>query len=145
MKDKRGFTLVELLIVVSILAFLLGIIVIAASNTGEDAKKKSMYASLKSVKTALEVYWIQYGVFPSALSELVDIEPIDQRLIDVIPDDIFKTTGPVSYELFQRTYAAWSVGPNLASPIEVGDDKWETAPDADDIFVTNIKDAVYKP
>lgn len=150
MKDRKGFTLVELLLVVAILAFLVAVIVIASSEIGKDSKKKAMYASLKSVKTAVETYYIQNAnVFPATLDLLTTWVPDKPRLLDSIPKDNFQTGTPaVSYDLDtggKATYVSWSWGPDGANNIAGAKPDDLDNPVGDDIFVTNAKDKVYAP
>ncbi|MCU7947719.1 MAG: prepilin-type N-terminal cleavage/methylation domain-containing protein, partial [Candidatus Thiodiazotropha sp. (ex Cardiolucina cf. quadrata)] len=53
---QQGFTLVELLIVVIILALLAAIIVPQFASSTEDAKISSLDTSLAVVRTALDLY-----------------------------------------------------------------------------------------
>jgi prepilin-type N-terminal cleavage/methylation domain-containing protein len=65
---KNAFTLVELLIVIAII----GIITIIASSSFVSAQKKSRdasrKASLKSLSDALNMYYSDFGLFPSSSS-----------------------------------------------------------------------------
>lgn len=61
----RGFTLLELLVVISIIGVLAGLIVSnmsAARDRASDARKKS---EMKNIQTALANYYNDYGVYPS--------------------------------------------------------------------------------
>ena len=64
----RGFTLIELLIVVIILAVLAAIVVPQFANTTIDAKEATLDANLSAVRSALERYKVQHGVYPAATS-----------------------------------------------------------------------------
>ena len=149
MKDRKGFTLVELLLVVAILAFLVAIIVIASSEIGKDSKKKAMYASLTTVQKAIEIYNTQSNVFPATLDELLVWTSSKPRLVDAIPKDIYNGAGTtaVSYNVDtggKPTYVSWSFGPDLATDITAaGDDVLDPVDPDDDIFVTNAKGVRY--
>lgn len=148
-QNKKGFTLIELLLVMIILVFLVAIIVITGTNFHLDAKKRSMYTSLRRVKTAIDVYNIKYEVFPGNLNQLVNILPKEDRLLDVIPTDIFREPrGPVSYHLNatnNRTYVCWSYGPNKLPEISAAGVDTIIGGPGDDIFVTNARGRVYEP
>lgn len=63
-KVKRGFSLIELLIVITIIAVLIGAGTVSWTNAqqkGRDAKRKS---DLKAVQQALEVYFQTNGKYP---------------------------------------------------------------------------------
>lgn len=62
--SKKGFTLIELLTVIAIIGILASIVVVAVNEPrkrGRDAKRIS---DLKSMKTALEMYYEQNQKFP---------------------------------------------------------------------------------
>jgi len=70
MKTKRNaFTLVELLIVITIIGVLVGLIIPGVSRTQITALKATSSAFLKSMGTALEQYKTEYGYFPDFLTE----------------------------------------------------------------------------
>src|SRR4051812_8663558 len=65
----RGFTLVELLIVVIILAILAAIVVPQFNNSSQDAKEAALDQNLSSIRTAIELYRAQHnGAYPGALT-----------------------------------------------------------------------------
>ena len=63
-KYSSGFTLVELLIVVVILAILAGILVPQFSSATDDAKMSSLDANLANMRSAVELYYQQHGHYP---------------------------------------------------------------------------------
>ena len=54
--NKKGFTLVELLAVLVILAIVLGITIVSVSGIFNNAKKKSEDAFVATIKDAMEMY-----------------------------------------------------------------------------------------
>ena len=68
MVDQRaktmGFTLVELLIVVIILAILAAIVVPQFSSSTQDAKISALDSSLSNVRSAIDLYRQQHGAYP---------------------------------------------------------------------------------
>lgn len=165
MKDRKGFTLVELLLVVAILAFLIAIIVIASSEIGKDSHKKAMYTSLRNLKQALETYNVTNSSFPTDKDTLSDNLTIGTtRLINSIPVDTFNPTpnAPVGYYRdpaasgFKETYVAFSVGDDGDAEITgawketTGGTPTTVPPDItvstfNDIYVTNARGKEYKP
>ena len=64
----KGFTLVELLIVVIILAILAAIVVPQFASSTDDAKSSALDANLASLRSALDLYYQQHGHYPSAVA-----------------------------------------------------------------------------
>lgn len=62
----KGFTLVELLIVVIILAILAAIVVPQFASTTDDAKISALDSTLASVRSAIDLYYQQHGEYPAA-------------------------------------------------------------------------------
>lgn len=66
LKSKFGFTLVELLIVISIISILVSVIAVSFRSSqakGRDAERKN---ALKQIANALELYYSDYGKYPDA-------------------------------------------------------------------------------
>jgi type II secretion system protein G len=63
---ERGFTLVELLIVIVILGILAGIVVFAVGNLTSNAKSNACATEKSTISTALEAYKANVGRYPTA-------------------------------------------------------------------------------
>jgi general secretion pathway protein G len=62
---NAGFTLVELLIVVIILAILAAIVIPSINNASSEAKESALRASLATVRQAISLYRVQHNeVYP---------------------------------------------------------------------------------
>jgi len=69
-QNKKGFTLVELLIVVIILAVLAAIVVPQFGSSTEDAKISTLKTDLASMRNAIELYYHQHdSTYPGKVSE----------------------------------------------------------------------------
>lgn len=65
---KRGFTLVEILIVVIILGILAAIVIPQFTNASQDARRSSLSSQLQTLRSQIELYKLQHG---DALPDLV--------------------------------------------------------------------------
>ncbi len=70
MKARKGFTLVEILIVVVILGILAAIVIPQFTNASTEAKESSLMSNLQTLRSQVELYKIQHnddlpGVTPS--------------------------------------------------------------------------------
>lgn len=64
MARGRGFTIVELLIVIVVIAILAAITVVAYTGVQSQAKTSQIQANLKSAYIALEAYKAEHGEYP---------------------------------------------------------------------------------
>lgn len=67
---RSGFTLVELLIVIVIIAVLAAIALPRFMDSGQRSKEASLKADLKLVRNALELFKNDTGAWPAQLSDL---------------------------------------------------------------------------
>lgn len=61
---QRGFTLVELLIVVIILSILAAIVVPQFASSTDDAKLSALDTNLANMRAAIDLYYQQHGAYP---------------------------------------------------------------------------------
>ena len=66
---KRGFTLVEILIVVIILGILAAIVIPQFTSASQDARKNSLTSQLQTIRSQIELYKLQHR---DQLPNLVD-------------------------------------------------------------------------
>ena len=69
---QRGFTLIEILIVVAIIGILSSVILIGLGSARARARDARRIADLKEVQNALELYYGKAGMYPNALTVLMD-------------------------------------------------------------------------
>jgi type IV pilus assembly protein PilA len=69
-KDKSGFTIVELLIVVVVIAILAAITIVAYNGIQNRAKKSSAISTAQSVLKKIEAYEAVVGSYPTTTGQL---------------------------------------------------------------------------
>jgi general secretion pathway protein G len=128
---EKGFTLIEMLLVVAIIGFLVAILLPSVGGFGATAKDNAVKADLRQLKSALEVYFISFAAYPpddatwgTKDSPLLTADGTAgyERIIDQFPVDGYGETGVANndgtfnYDLDGNTYIATSDKPNPGSP-----------------------------
>lgn len=73
----RGFTMIELLIVISIIAILAAAIIPNFIGFDTEARVSATKSNLDTLRTRITLYRAKEGVYPSALAELINRTYID--------------------------------------------------------------------
>ena len=71
MKRRSGFTLIEVLIVIVVIAILAAIVVPRLLGAGREAREASLRAHLQEVRNALGLFQAQMGDYPAALADIM--------------------------------------------------------------------------
>jgi general secretion pathway protein G len=85
LRDARGFTLIELMVVVVILGILAGLVIPKIMGRPEQAKRLKARMQIEQIEQALKLYYLDNGDYPSseqglsALVEQTTIEPVPKR------------------------------------------------------------------
>jgi general secretion pathway protein G len=72
-RSTRGFTLVEILIVVIILGILAAIVIPQFTNASSDARNSAVGSTLQTMRSQIELFKIQHGDVPPAATALVAV------------------------------------------------------------------------
>ena len=133
--NQSGFTLLEIMIVVTIIALLLGTAIYKLAGNVEIARHTRVQADIQGIGTQLRLYESMNGFFPTteqglqALVTQPSSEPLPSRwyqLYKEMPKDpwqnfyIYRNPGlknPTGYDLY-------SAGPNRVDDNGAGDDDW---------------------
>jgi len=84
-RDNRGFTLIELMVVVVILGILAGLIVPKIMSEPDKAKKLKARMQIEQLEQSLKLYYLDNGEYPTteqglnALVEKPATEPVPKR------------------------------------------------------------------
>ena len=79
--NQRGFTLIELMVVIVILGILAGLIVPRIMGRPEEARRMKARVQLESIETALKLYKLDNGYYPGTeqgLQALVEPPSVGQ-------------------------------------------------------------------
>jgi len=71
-RGQRGFTLVELLLVLVILALIAGLVLPGIIGKAESAKARAAASQISRIAMSVESYYLDTGNTPSSLDELVN-------------------------------------------------------------------------
>lgn len=90
--NARGFTLIELLVVIAIIGVLASIILASLNTARIKARDTRRIADIKSIRTALELYFDKNATYPVGTEADADYaDLITQGFISAIPQDPFAT------------------------------------------------------
>ena len=95
-RSRSGFTLLEMVIVLGIIAMILGGAIFAMRGIGDAAKLRQVESDFKSFESALAMYKLNAGSYPSTQQGLMALQnkpsstPVPRRWVQVmskIPND----------------------------------------------------------
>jgi len=85
-RARYGFTLVELLVVLSILALLLSLAYPKYFSSVERAQETALKQTLLNVREAIDKFYADTGQYPETLEQLVEKKYLNQLPLDPITD-----------------------------------------------------------
>jgi general secretion pathway protein G len=90
-KIENGFTLVEMLLVITIIGILAALVVPKMMGRSEQARQAATHADLSAIKTALDAFEVDNGFYPKNLGELLQ-QPANAKnwhgpYLDKVPQD----------------------------------------------------------
>ncbi len=145
MRGKRGFTLIELIIVIAVIAILIGIALPRLRGMIDEGNTAKAAAELRALQAAVESYYIHnsktYPATGSTWQSALTASTTKPKLIGAALNDPFATSA-TQYQYGKSTnglyYILWSVGvDNTAAITGVSDAGALTGTADDDIYVSN--------
>ena len=99
-RNQKGFTLVELVVVIAILGVLAAIAVPRFINALDDANEATDLANEKALQAAVNLYYLTNSAYPGQLSDLVGnyIEAVPDTQVANMEFDYSNGTGVVTYQ-----------------------------------------------
>ncbi|MCD6219185.1 type II secretion system protein GspG [Candidatus Calescamantes bacterium] len=139
---KRGFTILELLIVVGVVGILATVSIINLTGIKPEATRAKVMADLRSIESAVLTYEARHYSFPPASGWESYLQNDTPRLLNRIPEDPWSPTdAKYQYDLDTTTtpgtYLILSVGPDGSRTATVGNDVVSNV--GDDVVVTNAR------
>jgi general secretion pathway protein G len=117
-KPCRAFTLVEMLLVITIIGILAALVIPKMVGRSEQARQAAVRADLSSVKTALDAFEVDNGYYPKSLQDLLQ-QPGNAKnwhgpYLDKVPQDPWGNNYLYYYpgKHNQSSYDLLSIGPD---------------------------------
>ena len=116
LRDNRGFTLIEIMVVVFILAMLAALIAPRIMGRSDDAKIADAKVQIKNIETALKLYKLDNGNYPTTEQGLQAL--VEKPTVGQIPKN-YKTEGYLESKKLPKD--PWGNDYLYLSPGEHGD------------------------
>jgi general secretion pathway protein G len=113
-KRRRGFTLIEIMVVVMIIGMLTSLVGVAVMRQLERAKRKTAAAQIKNFSAAIESYYMDNSRYPSTdqgLKALVTA-PSSSPAPKNYPQGGYLSSGEIPLDPWQNEYIYFSPGTN---------------------------------
>ena len=140
MKKRSGFTIIELLIVMAVIAILVGIAIPSFRAMQTEAWKSKAEGDVRVLKIALESYYKNNGSFPATTGYQTTLRMENPPVLEATLDDPFAASGtPYEYDLSTNGsyYVVYSVGPGGTGAMTIADSGSAEVSDGNPIYATN--------
>jgi len=113
-----AFTLVEMLLVITIIGILAALVIPKMVGRSEQARVTAVHADLSSIKTALDAFEVDNGYYPKSIQDLIQ-QPNNAKnwhgpYLDKVPQDPWYNNYLYYYpgKHNQNSYDLLSIGPD---------------------------------
>jgi general secretion pathway protein G len=115
---RDAFTLVEMLLVITIIGILAALVIPKMVGRSEQARQAAAHADLSSIKTALDAFEVDNGYYPKSLQDLIQ-QPGNAKnwhgpYLESLPQDPWQDPYVYTYpgRHNANSYDLMSVGPD---------------------------------
>jgi general secretion pathway protein G len=105
----KGFTLIEVLLVLTILIILASLVIMNYGGIGETAKVKAAKIQCSNLESAVEMFRMDQNDFPPSLDALLQPSPGGEPYVTKLPMDPWNR--PYQYEIAQGRVRIFTVSP----------------------------------
>jgi len=138
LREKKGFTILELLIVIAVIAILVGIALPRFKGMKDEGNYAKAKGELRTIQTAVESIKIHTGSYPADIATATISAAVPQ-IMATVPNDPF-TASAYGYGVSPNGnyYIAWSAGPGgTATVTGIANTGILTGSAGDDVYVSN--------
>jgi general secretion pathway protein G len=136
---RKGFTILEILVVLAVLAILISIAIPRIKGMQDNAKVFKAKSDLRTLTSAIEAYHINRHAYPTNIT--TDLTSATPQLLPAILPDPFSANGDTyQYSTSGDFYAISSVGMNGLTTTSTISPVGVVIPGSDDIVSTNGSD-----
>jgi len=113
MKKNKGFTLVEIMIVVVIIGLLAAMAVPAFQQVRKSSTEKATLNDLRQVAAAADQYFLEENVATVDIDSLIPtyIKTLSITVADITPDPVLSSTTQLSYTTAFGDTVTYDMGP----------------------------------
>ena len=115
-RDNRGFTLIEIMVVIVILALLAALVAPKLIGRSDDAKIADAKVQIRNIETGLKLYKLDSGVYPTTEQGLQAL--VEKPTVGQIPNN-WRTGGYLESKTIPKD--PWKTDYVYLSPGEHGD------------------------
>ena len=146
-KMRRGFTLVEILIVIAVIAILIGIALPRFKGMQDEGNIAKVKGELRTLKTAVESYYIHNNyAYPATGAAALEtaLASATPSIINYVPTDPFSSSGADYVYVMGGTnskyYIIYSVGPGGNGSAVITSDAVVETNGSSCIYVSNMSE-----